>query len=312
MIKKLTPIWALLFACNCLAQNREIVFTRTTKNDGLSATRLNDIIRDHQGYYWFSSINGLQRYDGHRMVHFLNVPRDTNSLPDNNVTGLMEDKSHRLWLNAGGTICIYQPLSRNFKKIPAEGNRKFDSDHTPFYQDSHNTIWISNREHGLYYYDSLAKIIRPYNKKWPAYFNKIFGLAEVANTGHYWLSTEKGMLLYDPIKKTYYSATNNPLGLRCFKDSIFSQTKSVLYLDHRNVLWTLGWMSSRGFAPYRYELNKDELRLVENTELLRGFFTDKSGTTWAYGEIFSTYDYNLNRFVAIRKKRNNLYGIDLK
>src|SRR4029077_16126150 len=90
-----------------LSQPGEIVFTRMTKEDGLASSRINAIIKDHQGYYWISSANGLQRFDGKRMVNFQHDPNDSSSLPNNLVLQLQEDNKKRLWLNIAGNPYTY-------------------------------------------------------------------------------------------------------------------------------------------------------------------------------------------------------------
>src|SRR5205085_8335002 len=100
------------------SETGEIVFTRMTKDDGLASSRVNSILKDHQGYYWISSSNGLQRFDGKRMVTFQHDASDSSSLPDNLVRQLKEDHKKVLWLNIAGKPYTYDPLRRKFKRIP--------------------------------------------------------------------------------------------------------------------------------------------------------------------------------------------------
>src|SRR5689334_6538399 len=102
------------------AQLKEYVFTKITKEFRLASTRVNAIVKDHQGYYWIAYDNGLQRFDGKNWNYFTHDAGDSTSLPANNVSRLMVDRSNRLWINSGGWPCYYQPVFRNFKKVPVE------------------------------------------------------------------------------------------------------------------------------------------------------------------------------------------------
>jgi ligand-binding sensor domain-containing protein/two-component sensor histidine kinase len=308
-----TTCFLASIACGCLcsglfAQTGEIVFTRATRETGLAATRIHSLIKDHQGYYWMASVNGLQRFDGNRMVNFNHQPGDSTSLPDNNVMFLMEDKQRRLWISAGGLPCIYDPLRRNFRKIPIETNEKKNIAHS-FFQDSRGNIWMLAGTLGLFVLD-YRNVFRPYTIAWPSLFSTVYSMVEESATGRYWLSTDKGTLLYDPANKTYYHAGNNPQQLSCFRNDLFALHQGILYLDRNNILWSMGWVKGRGFTQFRYDIAKDELRMIDNNSQLWGLLTDQAGNTWAYGTILGRYNYATNSITTIPKKRNSLYGID--
>jgi ligand-binding sensor domain-containing protein len=116
----LLPFILLITYTVAFSQPGEIVFSRMTKENGLASSRVNAIIKDHQGYYWISSSNGLQRFDGKRMVNFQHDPNDTSSIPDNLVMQLKEDNKHRLWINCHFNPYIFDPFYRTFKKIPVD------------------------------------------------------------------------------------------------------------------------------------------------------------------------------------------------
>lgn len=295
-----------------MAQPEEIVFTRATKENGLSATLINSFIKDHKGYYWLSSVNGLQRFDGNRMINFRHDINDSSSLPDNNVGCLMEDRQKRLWINAGGYPCIYNPLRRNFKRIPVELSAKKSINIFSFFQDSKGAIWLLGASDGLFVLDTAKNIFRPYTTVWPRFFSQVFYMAEDVVTGRYWLTTEHGYaVMYDSKKKQYSYYRNNPEKLQCFNDTIFSKYENMVYLDNKRILWTHGWFPGKGFISFRYDIAKNELRAVNNTGAqFWGFLTDRSGTTWAHGTVLSRYNENTNKFIEVPKKRNNLHGID--
>jgi len=301
-----------VFIATAYAQQKEIVFTRTTTEKGLAANKLNAIIKDKQGYYWLSSANGLQRYDGHRMVNFRHNADDSTSLPDNFVDRMMEDNRQRLWINAGGIPCVYNPLRRNFKRIPVEGSEKEKLNIGSFFQDSKGSIWMIAGSDGLYVLDAVKNIFRSHTSVWPKLFSSAHSMAEDAATGRYWLTTDKGdLIMYDTKTKQYHGYENNPDSLQCFVNKDFSKSQGLVYLDRNRILWSHGWKERTGFVTFRYDIEKNDLRLVKTIgPQLWGFITDEAGTTWCYGTFLGRYDESRNEFVELPKKRNSLHGID--
>ncbi len=294
------------------AQPGEIVFNRLTKENGLSATLIHSIIKDRQGYYWLSSVNGLQRFDGNRMLSFHNNVNDSTSLPSNNVGCLMEDNRQRLWMNAGGYPCVYNSVHRNFKKIPVEYPTKKTLSIKSFFQDSKGLIWMVAEKDGLFVLDTIKNIFTPYTSIWPKFFSEAYSMVE--DEGRFWLATDKGCVVYDSKNKIYLHRKNNPELLKCFEDKDFADYCNRIYLDRNRILWTSQWVPGNSAAiSYRYDLRKNELAPVKfftNIDLAK-FVTDQLGTTWAYyGTILGRFDTVLNGVIEVPTKRKSLYGID--
>ncbi len=303
----------LLTCTGTFAQRNEIIFTRISREEGLAVSKINCMIKDSRGYYWLSSVGGLQRYDGHRMVTFRNEPGNDLSLPDNNVGCLMEDRKQRLWLNAGGYPCLYDPSHRSFRKISVEKEGKQTLSISSFFQDSKGTIWMIASLDGLFVLDTVNNAFRPYTSRWPAFFSSANTIAEDTVTGCYWITTGAGdIIVFDSKTKNYHTYEKHGEQFNCLSNPEFSRAKGIIYLDKNRVLWTHGWSSAaKGFVSYRYDIQKNQLRKVNNTgPQFWGFLTDQTGLTWGYGAFLGKYDEHTNTFVEVPKTRNSLFGID--
>lgn len=294
------------------AQTGNIIFSHDTKENGLASSRVNAMLQDSKGFYWVSTLNGLQRHDGNRLVTFRHDPSDSTSLPNNEMGFvLMEDNKNRLWVHTESGICIYQPLKRNFKKVdfkkPGEEAFFINS----FLQDGGGLIWMAVKDDGLYFFDTQKINFKPYTFAWPAFSAKILSIAEDKQNGYYWLNTEKGIAVYNGKLKAYYHAGYNPKGLQCFNISGISASPDILYKDENDILWIQNKVTGGGSVIQRYDIKTNELITVQNkNNTFGGFLTDASGTTWAYGNSLARYDKKTNRFNEIPKKRESQYGID--
>ena len=92
-----------------------IVFLDTEQ--GLSNNTVRCIYKDHNGFMWFGTRDGLNRYDGNSFTVYRHVFKDTNSLGCDFVLSLCEDKSNRLWIGTRQGLNIYDNLQGHFSTI---------------------------------------------------------------------------------------------------------------------------------------------------------------------------------------------------
>jgi signal transduction histidine kinase/ligand-binding sensor domain-containing protein/DNA-binding response OmpR family regulator len=82
--------------------------------NGLSNNAVTSIYQDHNGFMWFGTYDGLNRFDGYSFKVFRNVIKDSNSLLDNHIYSMDGDASHNLWIGCSKGISIYDPLTHDF------------------------------------------------------------------------------------------------------------------------------------------------------------------------------------------------------
>jgi len=87
-------------------------FEQITDKGGRSLGCITGIVQDKYGFLWFSTKNGLYRYDGYSYKTFKNDPNDSTSLPFNGITYLFYDKSETFWLRHYDRLAAF----RNEKK----------------------------------------------------------------------------------------------------------------------------------------------------------------------------------------------------
>ena len=72
-------------------------FDPITTADGLSSPVVRDIVQDHQGFIWFATDSGLDRYDGDRFTVYREDPGDPATIRFDDVRVLYEDSDGTLW-----------------------------------------------------------------------------------------------------------------------------------------------------------------------------------------------------------------------
>lgn len=110
---RLTAFCLFLICCLC-AQAGDIRWRYIGIEQGLSNNAVTCVFRDHNGFMWFGTYDGLNRYDGYTFRTYRNVLGDSNSLRDNHIYAIAEDSSNQLWVASAGGICIYNLATGRF------------------------------------------------------------------------------------------------------------------------------------------------------------------------------------------------------
>ena len=128
-----------------LCQGVEYTFESITSKDGLSQNDVLDIFQDSRGFMWFSTIDGLNRYDGYNFRIFQVSLDNSNSLSSNLIKCVTEDQDNNLWI---GTlekgICVFNLITEKFSVIHnTEQYPSVLTDNNSYCRDcgSRNRIW---------------------------------------------------------------------------------------------------------------------------------------------------------------------------
>jgi signal transduction histidine kinase/ligand-binding sensor domain-containing protein len=121
-------------------------FERISTADGLSFPWVNAVLQDHQGYMWFATRHGLNRYDGHEFTVYTHDPGDPTSIRNEDVDIIFEDSDRVLWVGHGGGLDRFDRERETFTHVDTRG-QVFS-----IYEDSTGTLWVGFW-HGLYGYD---------------------------------------------------------------------------------------------------------------------------------------------------------------
>src|ERR1700733_8061001 len=179
-----------------VADARGIRFTRLSTDDGLSQTRVLQIVQDDQGFMWFGSQYGLNRYDGYKFKVFKHEPGRTNSLSGVFISSLFKDRSGALWIGCDEFLDKFEPVTETCTHYRID-TRDAQGEPVPppqISQDHTGVLWLSTLR-GFFRFDpSTGKSIRYRHDP-----NNPFSLSsdEVKQTGEdrrgrIWVGTSQG------------------------------------------------------------------------------------------------------------------------
>ena len=74
------------------AQHEESLSRIYSMKDGLPDEGVNCVMQDSRGFIWLGTYSGICRFDGYRFTTYRNNPASANSLRNNRVSSIWEDK----------------------------------------------------------------------------------------------------------------------------------------------------------------------------------------------------------------------------
>ena len=104
-------LWVLLAlpVATRAAARQPMRFQRISSSEGLINDFVRCLYKDHLGYLWVGTFDGLCRWDGANFKTFRREFGNVASLPSNTILALAEDKFGILWISTGKGICSFDP-----------------------------------------------------------------------------------------------------------------------------------------------------------------------------------------------------------
>ena len=114
---KVNLLFTLLLCSFLKPLHAQLKYDWLTTSQGLSQGYIHDIIQDRDGFMWFGTKDGLNRYDGYTFKEYTYNIYDPNSISNNTVHHLYEDSKGRIWAITDNGINIYDKNKDNFRRI---------------------------------------------------------------------------------------------------------------------------------------------------------------------------------------------------
>lgn len=194
------------------AQNGQYNFSRLDIYTGLSHNQVTAILEDQDGFVWFGTLSGLNRYDGYSCKIFKRVPGDSTSLSDNYIVSIYELPEGKMWLKTRNAPCIYNP---DTEKFDTGYNKYLHSLGLPqgtvsnIVKGNNGRYWFLYDNLGLYLYTDTDKKAKAMSSELqPSPSDKINSLKE-GKDEKLWLVYQSGLVCAVDIRtsKIVYSST---------------------------------------------------------------------------------------------------------
>ncbi len=96
------------------SENEQLKFSQLSAIDGLSNSNVFGITQDHQGFIWFATEDGLNRFDGNNFVTYRHNTNNKHSIADNVIRKIFIDNKNTLWVGTENGLSRYNLELDNF------------------------------------------------------------------------------------------------------------------------------------------------------------------------------------------------------
>jgi signal transduction histidine kinase/ligand-binding sensor domain-containing protein/DNA-binding response OmpR family regulator len=206
------------------ARSGEILFGHLSVEDGLSQSSVNCMLEDRQGFLWFGTQDGLNRFDGYEFTVFRHDSEDPHSLSDSQIWALCEDRSGNLWIGTqSGGLNRYDPATGQFvcwKMSPGYGPS--DNTITSIYEDRDGMLWLGTYRGGLNRFDPSTQSFSHWQHRaddQESLSNDFVVSILQDQAGRLWVGTYNGLCLFQEKSgrgffKRFFHEPNNANSLR--------------------------------------------------------------------------------------------------
>lgn len=283
-------------------------FTHLTVQQGLADQIAAEITQDADGFMWFGTFSGLDRYDGYTFVHYRHEDADEHSLSGNVISALYATREGTLWVGSRGSgvnrFNARQQQFDRFQNDPADPHSLPNDSPRMFFEDSRGVLWIAT-EGGLSRFEPRSGTFVNYRHDDgdpnSLASNAVRSIAEDAS-GALWLGTANGLSRLDPLTGAFRTYRHDPGD----DQSLGANSMWKVVVDHVGLIWmatengldSLDPQTGR-FSHYRHDASNPK-SLSGNP--LDALMEDDAGRLWVgtFGAGLSILDVERRAFTVYR------------
>ena len=286
-------VFFFTFNITAFGQHKTIKFEHIGVAEGISQINITCIFQDSRGFMWFGTRDGLNRYDGYNFTVYRYDPKNNNTISNNFIQDITEDKSGNIWIatQVGGInkfdvrkeqFTRFLHNERNANSISSNAVNKILFDHE-------DNLWIATQNGGLNYYNTKKNYFEHYlhaaNDLKSVGDNSITALLEDSKH-RLWVGTyTNGLNLFDKKTQSFTKFIHNDsitatLSGNCIT-SIFEDDGHKLWIGTQEKGLNLFDESSKTFRRFLHDKN-DPASLVGNHVF--SINQDSNGSLWVSAE----------------------------
>ncbi|WP_338873788.1 two-component regulator propeller domain-containing protein [Spirosoma sp. SC4-14] len=226
-------------------------FEHLSVKDGLSNNSVNCILQDREGFMWFGTNDGLNKYDGYAFTALKPDPGNPmHSFRNNQISGFCEGNNNHLWVATLGGLHDVDKRTGQVTPhmIRARNADRWNYQHS-VYEDSQQVLWISTLG-GLARYEPQHHQFTLYPVPQPeATIKTVFEDPQ----HRLWVATYQGLYLFDRETGRF------TLVPALVPTGASQPTFIAFYLDKQQVLWLA--TATAGYGLFRLDLRRSPWHL---------------------------------------------------
>ena len=151
-LKKIEKIFYMLIWLSAIpltySQFPNLKFENLDTSEGLSSSTCTEIFQDSEGFLWFATIDGLNKYNGYEFEIYRSILNDSTSISNNRINAITEDKYGNIWVGTNNGLNVFNKKTDRFYRIDlyrqvslSNSPRKVIND--VLYDEKNNVLWVA-------------------------------------------------------------------------------------------------------------------------------------------------------------------------
>lgn len=257
----------LAFNSFCFSQSKQ--FQHITSAEGISQSEIYSFLEDSQGYLWFGTVDGLNKYDGYKITTFNTDKNSANSITNNTIRCLAEDQMGRIWIGTDDGLSLYDSELEKIYQINLTGfNDKLLTINSILIKE--NKLYLGTSM-GLLFLNidtnSLEQIAKDAHPVELSNDSKVFNVVatELGHDGNIWFTTSNNLFRVsqegeNPIPIGVLELQNQLSGIRNLKED-----------SHGNL-----WLVSHNNGFLRFNTKTKEIKHFKKNPLNKTLVSDRT------------------------------------
>ena len=306
-------------------QIRNPKFSHLTTTEGLSQNTVYAIIKDYDGFMWFATDEGLNKYDGYKFVAYKHNPENPSSISNNSIYSIMEDAARNLWVLTGSGFDKFDRMSESFTHYSIGDNGIIFKN---IFQDSKKRIWLGSTGGGFCLFNTVTGQFKYYKNNSSDVNslsnNYVYKITE-DNEGELWIGTRNGLNRFNPETEKFTHYNHHSANSK----SIASGYIKTVFKDRNGNVWAgtqgsgIALFNRRDNSFINFKHNPFNSNSICHNDIL-SFTEDNNGHLWIGTENgglsifdpsrsnFTNYQYNENDHNSISGNSiHSLYKDDI-
>ena len=291
-----------------LNQEKVLRFRQISIDQGLSHSSVMGIAKDRYGFMWFATWDGLNRYDGYKIITYAFDGDNPKTIPNNRLRQIYRDHEGFIWASTYDSIFArynYESddFSRfKFKQVPKYIVDSLNRDRTLFHtyilkddyiwkvlqqnnvlgkqkklSEVNNIITQTNRETNKVY-SYRTDLLNPW-----AISDDFVRSIMLDESGMFWAGTATGgVCVADSWQKQFYTVSQNVK----IEDGLIDNKIRAICVDHKQNTWVgtygkgLTCIDPSGKIFTHFQFNKKDTTHSIVNDLIRHIYADRFGLIW--------------------------------
>ncbi|MFH1195476.1 MAG: two-component regulator propeller domain-containing protein [bacterium] len=270
----------------------------STDISSIGGNQVQSIYFDKSGTMWVGVFGGgLNKaiispsfFGETKFVRFVNNPNDPNSISDNRVYTIYEDKQGYLWVGTfGGGLNRFDKKTNSFKRFLHDPNNPSsleDNRIMAIYQDSFGNLWIGTYGGGLHKLLSEKEGFKKYRSKDGLNSNVVYGILEDSQKC-IWVSTDNGLYKLDILNESisHFEIQDGLQSMEFSGGAYFKNKYGEMFFGGINGV--------NYFYPEKVQINKNIPHIVINSVyvLSKEIKGEISELTLPYNQNFISFEF---------------------